>query len=722
MAPHRHPNTRSVQRNPKFEQLQADHELFLQAFEKPTQIYRFLRTRNQIAPIFLHRSLSYMPRRCLRANTRKSFKPDSLLDKEETKLKRATSADRTHGEFMNVFFNEFHQSTELTSESTVTVEAVVLKVCHKRRKDVASPVKQISLGKQKVPVNSVSTATSPDQSPCLSVPSSTFSSSNGQTVKSFILLLKVQGERSLGREWSSGDNLCNGDVSEDQDEQPTKRRRLMRRDHSPGHSDTFTYTSELLVLDRDNCLLTNGDYEVAMQEVRPKITANGKHASWETLMDGKPVAPFESFQDQPTLKFHLKWSETALRSSSHLPSSSSNHRAASLPSLGSLSSHSNGLPTQPAGSSNGVALREDAGSESGSANDDTTTATATHRSPVRINASKRDPTSATNSGDFNTPQHVFYQFLYNNNTRQQTEARDNMMCPWCSVNCWQLYSLLKHLTMCHSRFNFTYVPCPNGARVDVTINEHYDGSYAGNPQNLTSHTGYAFHRNGPCRRSPVTQILVVKHTKRPLGTLSEFQEGENKDYLITRPQISGHNRMYFHTHSLQPVRPQEMDLDSEDEIDPLWLQQRTSMMIDEFTDVNEGEKELMKLWNLHCMEHNFIADSHIPLACQLFIEKRGRELLGSNLYRNFLLHVINMYDFSLISQSVIVRTMLQLDRLKETIAKEQREAVAMAATATMTTTVVKEEAKDDAGPVTKREEEEDSNERLEDTMEDVSQS
>lgn len=26
-------------------------------------------------------------------------------------------------------------------------------------------------------------------------------------------------------------------------------------------------------------------------------------------------------------------------------------------------------------------------------------------------------------------------------------------------------------------------------------------------------------------------------------------------------------------------------------------------MIDEFTDVNEGEKELMKLWNLHVMKY-----------------------------------------------------------------------------------------------------------------------
>lgn len=49
------------------------------------------------------------------------------------------------------------------------------------------------------------------------------------------------------------------------------------------------------------------------------------------------------------------------------------------------------------------------------------------------------------------------QFLYNNNTRQQTEARDDLHCPWCTLNCRKLYSLLKHLKLCHSRFIFNYV-------------------------------------------------------------------------------------------------------------------------------------------------------------------------------------------------------------------------------------------------------------------------
>ena len=54
---------------------------------------------------------------------------------------------------------------------------------------------------------------------------------------------------------------------------------------------------------------------------------------------------------------------------------------------------------------------------------------------------------------------VFYQFIYNNNTRQQTEARDDFFCPWCSLDCVKLYNLLKHLKTCHSRFIFMYTVC-----------------------------------------------------------------------------------------------------------------------------------------------------------------------------------------------------------------------------------------------------------------------
>lgn len=106
-----------------------------------------------------------------------------------------------------------------------------------------------------------------------------------------------------------------------------------------------------------------------------------------------------------------------------------------------------------------------------------------------------------------------------------------------------------------------------------------------------------------------------------------------------------------------------MDIDSEGENDPKWLQTKTMMMIDDFTDVNEGEKELMKMWNLHVMKYGYVGDCQIPLACQMFLESKGKELLMKNLYRNFVLHMCSLFDFGLISPVILYQTIQKLQEI-----------------------------------------------------------
>lgn len=52
-----------------------------------------------------------------------------------------------------------------------------------------------------------------------------------------------------------------------------------------------------------------------------------------------------------------------------------------------------------------------------------------------------------------------YVFQYGNGElmRQQTEVREDLRCPWCSLLCPTLFGLLKHLRLSHPRFNFIYV-------------------------------------------------------------------------------------------------------------------------------------------------------------------------------------------------------------------------------------------------------------------------
>lgn len=388
-------------------------------------------------------------------------------------------------------------------------------------------------------------------------------------------------------------------------------------------SNIKVYGAELTVYDKfSRCYLSDGDYDIVVHDISSNSKNSlKKHSSWEHVEDlVETCGNLDAFMKGPVLKFKLNWSPEA------------SAKIVDRPQPYPLQENKENLP-------------------------------------VIINV-------ANNCEKLQ----IVYQFVYNNNSRQQTEACEDLHCPWCSLNCSQLYTLLKHLKLCHSRFTFTYVPISVGARIDVAINEMYDGSYTGSPHDLISQPSVcAFSRNGPVRRASVTHILVC-HPKRMKPSLSEFLELDDCDFDGQRPFITGHNRLYHHTTTCLPIYPKEMDNDSEGENDPEWLRHKTMMMIDEFTDVNEGEKELMKMWNLHVMKYGFVGDCQIPLACQMFVQHKGKEVLLKNLYKNFVVHMCSLFDFGLVSAVCLYTTIQKLQELVgetgpiRNILKESREA------------------------------------------------
>uniref|UniRef100_A0A674P3W8 SUZ12 polycomb repressive complex 2 subunit b n=1 Tax=Takifugu rubripes TaxID=31033 RepID=A0A674P3W8_TAKRU len=605
-------------KKPKMEQIQADHELFLQAFEKPTQIYRFLRTRNLIAPIFLHRTLTFMSHRNSRTNARrKTFKVDDMLQMIE-KMKVEQDSPRTilclSCTFCCHHTEKPSQNTE-NKQNSVTLEVLLVKVCHKKRKDVSCPIKQVPTGKKQVPLNPDTNHTKPGSYPSLLVSSNEFEPSNSHMIKSYSLLFRVS--RTVGRD---ANGLVNGEANENIDVSDTHTRKKRSSSHREEGETTETYVAQMTVFDKNRRLqLLDGEYEVSMQGMEDSPISK-KRATWETILDGKRLPPFETFSQGPTLQFVLRWTgDTSGKSSAPVAKP-----------LATRNSDGPG-PMETRTSNHRAALMKSASTD-----------LQTKREQVQCEPQQK--------------LRIFYQFLYNNNTRQQTEARDDLHCPWCTLNCSKLYSLLKHLKLSHSRFIFSYVPHPKGARIDVSINECYDGSYVGNPQDIHSQPGFAFSRNGPVKRTAVTHILVCR-PKRTKPSLSEFLETEDGELEQQRTYVSGHNRLYFHSDSCMPLRPQEMDLDSEDERDPEWLREKTATQLDEFTDVNEGEKEVMKLWNLHVMKNGFIADNQMHQAIMLFTENRGAHIIRRHLCRNFLLHLVNMHDFNLVNTATIDRAM-----------------------------------------------------------------
>lgn len=635
----------------KFEQLRADHELFLQAFEKPTQIYRFLRTRNAVAPVFLHRTLSYMKHRRTRlaAMKRKSFKVDDMLEKVQRDSSNSDVGDPLENSgYMNLTFTGFFhgsgpvngdlsnsKKSTLLVEDFIKVDVLLVKVCHKRRKESESQVLTVPLGQGSAPFNPRSQLLPVSPSASVSVPNGTFKS--GKTSRTCILSLQVsvpyrvssKGVTKKGRKKKkAGEFIADAAADENgvndnltPDEPPAKRRRVARgspqgewddgnvsENSNSCETEHTVYTAELIVFDNNkHCLLTDGDYELALSEKhkRPgrKKGILSNRTSWENVFEGQ-MGPFEVFAYGPTLKFKLSWSGTPLARPPRRPTS---------------------LPLRAPLTSQNVASTND------------------NRSPAE---------EAIRNNENKKKQRIFYQFIYNNNTRQQTEAREDLYCPWCSIDCRRLYSLLKHLKLCHRRFIFTYAPHSKGERIDVSVNENYDGSYDGKPEDMNDLLGYALSREGPCRRVANTHVMVWRPQRRR-ESLSEFLEPDDGEFDGSRPFYNGHHRMYFHSETTLPIRTTEKDQDSEDETIPEWMRVKTIQLIDEFTDVNDGEKQLMKLWNLHLMKNSYIADFQVIDACRSFIDKNSQELKEKNLERNFLLHLINLHDFNLITSSQI---------------------------------------------------------------------
>lgn len=72
---------------------------------------------------------------------------------------------------------------------------------------------------------------------------------------------------------------------------------------------------------------------------------------------------------------------------------------------------------------------------------------------------------------------------------------------------------------------------------------------------------------------------VPGRPKRTKASMSEFLESEDGEVEQQRTYSSGHNRLYFHSDTCLPLRPQEMEVDSEDEKDPEWLREKTITVI-----------------------------------------------------------------------------------------------------------------------------------------------
>ncbi|CAI8024671.1 Polycomb protein suz12-A [Geodia barretti] len=155
-----------------FSRLRNDHEQFLEAYEKPTQIYRFLHARHSFKSLFMHRNLAYMQRRKerRRRRTNRLRIGDLLKYRKHRQVEGKDLASQIKSDnFLKITFHDLEKGIDfsqlLSSALTGDVKSesptchtpcpmeveVLLYSCHQHVSEGTSyPCSSISLGKFEV--------------------------------------------------------------------------------------------------------------------------------------------------------------------------------------------------------------------------------------------------------------------------------------------------------------------------------------------------------------------------------------------------------------------------------------------------------------------------------------------------------------------------------------------------------------------------------------------
>ncbi|KAA0196467.1 hypothetical protein FBUS_04634 [Fasciolopsis buskii] len=298
---------------------------------------------------------------------------------------------------------------------------------------------------------------------------------------------------------------------------------------------------------------------------------------------------------------------------------------------------------------------------------------------------------------------VAYRFLYMGHLQQWSESK-NLICPWCQLDCGRarsrgLEALLIHLRSTHPRFRFKafWGPSRTHLSLEVSLNEAYDGSndcglrrwaaedsFSGHvvmapgqllggwtglgltvdrdlnsPRSLTL-AGCASRVSRPIRRLPYTHLIFWRGAERSVNQAQD-------PTLSVRPMAVGHNRVYYHTRSVQPIRACEFDVDSEAEDAPIWLCQHYQRKVEEFTDVNQGEKQIMQLWNSLLLSIGpsqlVVCDNQLVNLCGYFLHRHATTIHRRRLRNNLLLHFTNLVDYGLLSAGQLRQLMVIYDKM-----------------------------------------------------------
>lgn len=142
----------------------------------------------------------------------------------------------------------------------------------------------------------------------------------------------------------------------------------------------------------------------------------------------------------------------------------------------------------------------------------------------------------------------------------------------------------------------------------------------------------------------------------------------------TSLQVPEGPRQYYHAITGQPVTNRDLQLylysaenldHATPEVDLNMYQLRdNAKQLDEYVDISAPEKELMKLWNAHVQAFPPCGDTLLVLVCYRFVRKHGPQLVSKRLRHNWLLHLLVLWDFGLLTAEEVRWLVMEVDNVK----------------------------------------------------------
>ena len=274
--------------------------------------------------------------------------------------------------------------------------------------------------------------------------------------------------------------------------------------------------------------------------------------------------------------------------------------------------------------------------------------------------------------------------------RQRCEIRDDFCCPFCQLYCSDLPALVCHVVSSHDRFHFkcsgtterpviTVVPvsllstmsqatATTGGRVSSGLRAKATVSTRQTRQNTNHFFSRRIHRVSRLVRAMDREANAQNQGNEPassaMASSDEIrQDVEEPEFWEYEETAHLHFRRYFHSKSSQPMMDPVNAPDSDDDVDEDWILEQNDRLLDEFEDVSVEEKQFMKMWNHYIFYNKVYADRLLPQTSMAFAKAHARDIIQMGLRDNFLMHMINMWDYALITSDVISDCMVCVDKV-----------------------------------------------------------